>query len=177
MKRQLGILLVFCFMVLAAHNLTRAFEVPLKERELKYNHNSITISAIKKHVDFNVLVPKNVPYDWTLEVKTYPMEAKTNFTSFSLHYMDKNDEKMMVSITQKKNLMKQKEENKPNAKTITINGHLGNLTKWGNDGEVDSKGEIVTGGLLQWTQEGTYIEIDSSRIPMEKMLEIARSMK
>jgi hypothetical protein len=91
--------------------------------------------------------------------------------------MDENDEKMMVSITQKKTLMKQTEENKPNAKTITINGHLGNLTKWGNDGEVDRKGEIVTGGLLQWAQEGTYTEIYSSRIPMEKMLEIAQSMK
>jgi hypothetical protein len=177
MKRQLAILLVFCFMVLAAPNLTRAFEVTHKEKEIQYNHNSITISEIKKHVHFNVLVPKNVPDDWTLEIKTYPWEEQTNFTSFSLHYMDENDEKMMVSITQKKSLMKQTEENKPNAKKITINGHLGNLTKWGNDGEVDRKGEIVTGGLLQWTQEETYIEIDSSRIPMEKMLEIARSMK
>ena len=176
MKRQLGILLVFCLMVLANPNLTRALE-PFKEKEIKYNHNSITISEIKKHVHFNVLAPENVPDDWTLEIKTYPWEAKTNFTSFSLHYMDKNDEKMMVSITQKKSLRKQTEEYIPNAKTITINGHLGNLTKWGNDGEVDRKGEIVTGGLLQWSQEGTYIEIDSSRIPMEKMVEIARSMK
>ncbi|MDQ6598019.1 hypothetical protein [Bacillus salipaludis] len=52
--------------------------------------------------------------------------------------------------------MKQIEENNPNAKTVTINGYKGNLIKWGNDGEVDFKGEIVTGGLLQWTQEGTY---------------------
>lgn len=92
--------------------------------------------------------------------------------------MDHNDEKIMVSITQKKNLIKQTEENNnPNSKPITINGHLVNLTKWGNDGEVDRKGEIITGGILQWTQEGTYNEIESSRIPMEKMLEIARSMK
>lgn len=61
--------------------------------------------------------------------------------------------------------------------TVTINGHLGNLLRWGNDGEVDYKGEIVTGGLLQWTQKGTYIEIYSSTTPMEKMLDIVRSME
>ncbi|MCA1042106.1 DUF4367 domain-containing protein [Bacillus infantis] len=36
---------------------------------------------------------------------------------------------------------------------------------------------MVTGGSLQWSQKGTDIEIHSSKIPMEKMVEIARSMK
>ncbi|MCP1156897.1 MULTISPECIES: DUF4367 domain-containing protein [Bacillus] len=176
MNRQLGILLVFCFMVLAAANHTKAIEVPLKE-EIKYNHNSMTISEVKKHVPFNVIVPENVPDDWTLEIKTYPWGTKTDFTSFSLHYMDRNDGKMLVSITQKKSIAKQTKEYIPNAKTISINGHLGRLTKWGNDGEVDRKGEIITGGLLQWSQKGTDIEIHSSRIPKAKMVDIARSMK
>jgi hypothetical protein len=43
--------------------------------------------------------------------------------------MDKNDEKMMVSIEQMKGSMKQIEENNQNAKTVTINGHSGNLIK------------------------------------------------
>lgn len=73
--------------------------------------------------------------------------------------MDKNHEKMMVSIEQMKGSMKQTEENNPNAKTVSINGHSGNFIKWGNDGEVDYKGEIVSGGLLQWTQEGNVYRI------------------
>ncbi|WP_237664837.1 hypothetical protein [Sutcliffiella horikoshii] len=51
------------------------------------------------------------------------------------------------------------------------------LGPWGNDGELDKKGELITGGLLQWTQDGTQIEMDSTRISKEMMLEIARSMK
>ena len=168
MKRQLGILSVLCFMIVTFPNFSKA---------ITYNHNSITIREIKQHVDFNVLMPKNVPDDWTLEIKTYPWKAKTNFTSFRLHYMDKNDEKMKISIEQTKDAEKQTEENNPYAKTVIINGHVGKLIKWGNDGEVDYKGEILTGGVLQWTQDGTIIELFSLTIPIEKMLEIARSIE
>lgn len=87
----------------------------------------MTISEIKKHVPFNVIVPENVQDDWTLEIKTYPCGTKTDFTSFSLHYMDRNDEKMMVSVTQKKSIAKQTKEYILNAKTISINGHLGRI--------------------------------------------------
>ncbi|WP_169786341.1 hypothetical protein [Viridibacillus arvi] len=45
-----------------------------------------------------------------------------------------------------------------------------------NEKEVDKKGDTITGGLLRWTQDGTYVEMNSSRLPKEKMLEIARSM-
>ena len=83
---------------------------------------------------------------------------------------------MMVRIAQIKDSMKQPEYHGPNTKKVNINGYSGYLTKW-RDGEVDHKGEIVIGGTLQWTQEGTYIEMYSSRIPMEEMLKIARSMK
>lgn len=177
MKTQIGILIILCFMIVTFPNFSKAIEIPVIEKEMKYNHKSITIREIKHHVDFNVLVPKNVPDDWTLEIKTYPWEAKTNFTSFRLHYMDKNDEKMMVGIEQTQNAEKQTEENNSYAKTVIINGHLGNLIKWGNNGEVDYEGEIITGGVLQWKQDGTYIELFSLTIPMEKMLEIARSIE
>ncbi|WP_231505544.1 DUF4367 domain-containing protein [Bacillus sp. EB01] len=177
MIRQLVILIFVYFMIPVSPNFSKALELSVQEKEIKYNHNSITIPEIKQNVHFNVIVPKNVPDDWTLEIKTYPWGAKTKFTHFRLHYMDKNDEKMMVSIKQIKGSMKRTEENNQNAKSVSINGYSGNQIKWGNDGEVDSKGEIVTGGILQWTQEGTYIEMYSSRIPMENMLEIARSMK
>lgn len=35
----------------------------------------------------------------------------------------------------------------------------------------------ITGCLLRWVQEGTYIEMYSSGVPMKKMIEIAGSMK
>jgi hypothetical protein len=39
-------------------------------KEIKYNHNSITIPEIKKKVDFPDLTTKKIPDDWTLETKT-----------------------------------------------------------------------------------------------------------
>ncbi|SMQ81028.1 hypothetical protein SAMN05444673_4098 [Bacillus sp. OV166] len=59
-------------------------------KEIKYNHNSITIPEIKKKVDFTVLTPKKIPDDWTLDTKTSPW--------LMLHYMDSKDTKMMVGI-------------------------------------------------------------------------------
>lgn len=90
----------------------------------------MTISEIYHHVHFNVLVPKNVPDDWTLEIKTYPWEAKSNFTSFRLHYVDKNDEKLMVSIEQMKGSLKQTEENNPNANDCWGNGEIKGISSW-----------------------------------------------
>ncbi|HFJ9348907.1 MULTISPECIES: DUF4367 domain-containing protein [Bacillus cereus group] len=58
-----------------------------------------------------------------------------------------------------------------------MNGYKGYFEEWGNSGELDKKGELVTGGLLSWTQKGTYIQMNSTRISKEKMLEIARSME
>jgi hypothetical protein len=72
---------------------------------------------------------------------------------------------------------KKTEEIGPNAKEVDINGNTGYFEEWGNSGEFDSKGGIITGGLLYWVQEGTYVQMNSSRITKDKMLEIARSIK
>ncbi|MFS0639162.1 hypothetical protein AB1K84_25140 [Mesobacillus foraminis] len=102
---KIKIIAFLCFTLLVSPNFPKALGT-VQEKDIKYNHSSITIPEIKQNVNFNVLVPKNVPNDWTLEIKTYPWEAKANITSFSLHYMDKNDEKMMVSIEQINGSMK-----------------------------------------------------------------------
>ncbi|MEW4284547.1 hypothetical protein [Priestia koreensis] len=59
-------------------------------KEIKYNHDSKTISEIKKEVDFTVLTPVNIPNDWTLDIKTSPW--------IMLHYMDSKDTELMVAI-------------------------------------------------------------------------------
>ncbi|MGM0879139.1 MAG: DUF4367 domain-containing protein [Bacillota bacterium] len=89
------------------------------------NHNSITVSEVRKKVDFKVLNPEHIPDDWTLEIKTYPWGEKDNITNFSLHYMDRNDEYMMVSIDQGKKSNKETEEMGPNAELIDVNGNKG----------------------------------------------------
>lgn len=143
-----------------------------------YEHNSITLSELKEKVDFSVHVPEKIPNDWTLEIKTYPMNAKKHFTYFRLHYYtDKTAPTLYVGIEQRKGTKILKKPITPNTEEIYINENRGFFTAWGNSGEFDKKGELITGGVLRWAENGTLLEMDSSRIPKEMMLEIARSMK
>ncbi|WP_051591140.1 DUF4367 domain-containing protein [Bacillus sp. UNC438CL73TsuS30] len=59
---------------------------------------------------------------------------------------------------------------------VDINGNKGYFQEWDDSGEVDKNGDIITGGLLNWVQNGTSVEMNSSRLSKEQMLEIARSM-
>jgi len=136
-------------------------------KEIKYNHNSITIPEIKKKVDFTILTPKKIPDDWTLDTKTSPW--------IMLHYMDSKDTKLMVAIDLRI-AHPLSDEDFPYSQQVDINGKKGYFQDWTENGEVDNKGDTITGGLLRWTQDGTYVEMNSSRLPKEKMLEIARSM-
>lgn len=149
----------------------------VQAKAIKYNHNSMTISEVKEKVDFPILSPDNIPGDWTLEIKTYPNDQKQHLAYFRLHYMDKDDTILKVGIEQRKEYSKKEEILRPFAEEVDINGNKGIFEAWGNSGEMDKKGELVTGGLLNWTQNGTHIQMNSSRIPKEMILSIARSMK
>jgi hypothetical protein len=135
-----------------------------KANQINYNHESKTIAEIKKEVDFTVLTPKKVPEDWTLDTKTSPW--------IMLHYMDSKDTKLMVAIHLRRGFPIS-DEDFPHAQKVDINGNKGYFQEW-----IDSSnGDNITGGLLNWVQDGTYVEMNSSRLSKEKMLEIARSMK
>lgn len=142
----------------------------------KYNHNSITISEIKEKVDFKVLSPNWVPNNWTLEIKTYPWGEKDNITHFRLHFMDKDDNYLMIGIEEKK-ASEGIEKQKPNTEKININGNIGYFHEWANSGKLDRNGNLTSGGRLSWIQEGTYIEMDSLNVEKDKMIEFASSMK
>lgn len=148
-----------------------------KVSAIKYNHNSITVSGVRKKVNFTIFTPKEIPADWTLEIKTYPWGEKKKFSYFRLHYMDSKDTQLMVSIEQSRGYLSYDGVTSPNTKQVDINGNKGYFSEWGNDGELDKQGQIITGGILSWKQDGTYLEMYSSRLPQEKMLEIASSMK
>ncbi|MFP3415304.1 DUF4367 domain-containing protein [Bacillus sp. SIMBA_074] len=144
-----------------------SYPMTIMAKEIKYNHNSTTIPEIQKKVDFTILSPKKIPDDWTLDTKTSPW--------ISLHYMDSKDTKLMVAISFHRGIPLS-DKNFPHADQIVINGNKGYFSAWGNSGILDKNGELITGGLLCWTQAGTYVEMHSTRLPRGKMLEIARSM-
>jgi hypothetical protein len=135
---------------------------------IKYNHNSETISEIKKKFEFTILTPRKIPDDWTLDTKTSPW--------ITLHYMDSKDTKLMLSIDLRRGFPLS-DEDFPHSQQVNINENKGYFQEWIDSGNVDKNGETITGGILNWVQDGTYVEMNSSRLPKERMLEIARSMK
>lgn len=159
--------MVVPFRLFIALMLLISYPMIIVAKEIKYNHNSITIPEIKKKVDFTILTPKKIPDDWTLDTKTSPW--------IMLHYMDSKDTKLMVAIDLRI-AHPLSDEDFPYSQQVDINGKKGYFQDWTENGEVDNKGDTITGGLLRWTQDGTYVEMNSSRLPKEKMLEIARSM-
>jgi hypothetical protein len=66
-----------------------------------------------------------------------------------------------------------RERDFPYAEHVDINGNKGYLQELIESGEEDTN----TSGLLRWVQDGKYVEMNSSRLPKEKLLEIARLMK
>ena len=148
--------------------LLNCYPMIIMAKEIKYNHNSKTISEIQKEVDFTVLTPKRIPDDWTLDTKTSPW--------LSLHYMDSKDTKLMVSIDLRKGT-RVPYDGSSYSQEVDINGNIGYFQEWGDSGRVDGNGDTITGGILRWAQDGTSVQMMSSRISKEEMLEIARSMK
>ena len=69
------------------------------------------------------------------------------------------------------------DEDFPYSQQVNVNGNRGYYQDWLEGEKVDKRGDIITGGILHWTQDGTFIVMSSSRLSKEKMLEIARSMK
>ncbi|HDR4423786.1 TPA: DUF4367 domain-containing protein [Bacillus cereus] len=147
--------------------LLMSYPMTILAKDIKYNHNSTTIPEIQKKVNFTILSPKKIPDDWTLDTKTSPW--------ISLHYMDSKDTKLMVAISLNRGIPLSAKDF-PHAEQIVINGNKGYFSTWGNSGTFDKNGELITGGLLCWTQAGTYVEMHSTRLPKDQMLEIARSM-
>ncbi|MGE7667194.1 DUF4367 domain-containing protein [Ureibacillus composti] len=148
--------------------LLNCYPMMIMAKEINYNHNSKTISEIQNEVDFTVLTPKRIPADWTLDTKTSPW--------LMLHYMDSKDTKLMVSIDLRKG-SRVSYGGFPHTQQVDINGNIGYLQEWVDSGEVDENGDTITGGILNWAQDGTSVQMMSSRISKEAMLVIARSMK
>lgn len=143
--------------------------VTTRAKEFYYNHDSETISQIQKQIDFHLLTPENIPEDWTLEIKT------TTAPWIGLHFMDQQDTKLMVWIHQKKGTNLDGDFSR--SEQVDINGYQAFFTPWANSGELDKRGEVITGGVLDWVQGETVIDMYSTRISKEKMLEIARSLR
>ncbi|WP_034756380.1 DUF4367 domain-containing protein [Rossellomorea vietnamensis] len=147
-------------------------------KEMKYNHESITIEEVKKEVDFQVLIPVKIPSEWSLEIKTYEHNDR-NMEIIRLHYMDSTDENLMLRIEERKvseNEIRQLEEEFSSRYKINVNGVEAYYQEWANSGR-KLNGKRMSGGLLTWIQGETYLQMDSSFLSKDEMVEMARSVR
>jgi Domain of unknown function (DUF4367) len=141
-------------------NLMLIPNAPVQAKEIRYNHNSIKIEELVHKVDFNVLIPERLPKDFSMEIKTYPDYIR-------LHIMDKDDMALLVGIEQRKASNTGAETTVQNAETVLINGNKGAFKTFSN----------APGGILSWTQDGTFLVMDCNTATKQEMVEMARSMK
>ncbi|MGG4166326.1 DUF4367 domain-containing protein [Rossellomorea vietnamensis] len=147
-------------------------------KEMEYNHESITIEEVKKEVDFQVLIPEKIPSEWSLEIKTYEHNDE-NMGTIRLHYMDSTDENIMLGIEERKvseKEIRQLEEEFSNRDKINVNGAEAYYQEWANSGR-KLNGKRMNGGLLTWIQGETYLQMDSSILTKDEMVEIARTVR
>ncbi|MBH9966163.1 hypothetical protein [[Bacillus] enclensis] len=139
------------------------------DKKVMYNHDSIKVDELIQKVDFNVLLPNKLLIDnYTLEIKTYPEWENDTFTKVRLHYMDNEDNSLLLGIEQRKISDDYSGDSfQGSEETVNINGHKGYFKTFSN----------AAGGILTWKQEGTLVEMDSNLFNKKEMIEIANSMK
>jgi hypothetical protein len=177
-KRKEDINMKFIYRMIFSITVMIIFSYPPEAKSIHYNHESITINELIPRVDFTILRPTKVPKEWTLEIKNHPDNSTKEIKRFSLHYMDEVDEELMIGIEETKasKEFKTELENEVSKEDkLKINGCDAYFLEWGNSGQ-KLNGKTIRGGLLAWTQEGTYVEFESSTLTKEKMIEIAESM-
>jgi hypothetical protein len=138
-------------------------------RELNYINETVTLVELKENMKFKVLEPKEIPPEWSLEIKVHPRAV-----SFTMYFMDNKDVLPVLSIQQSKEKFLKQDIDR-NLTDVKINNHKGFYEEWGSN--IDHHGKIITGGILRWEQEGTYIEMSSVKIPKDIMIVIAKSLE
>ncbi|WP_113929062.1 DUF4367 domain-containing protein [Bacillus sp. P14.5] len=105
-------------------------------KEIKYNHNSISVAEVQEELNFKVLVPKEIPEEWTLEIKIRNNKEE-NSNGIKLHYMDENDENLILGIEEKKiskSAISKLEEEFSMRDRIKVNDAPAYYQEWANSG-------------------------------------------
>lgn len=134
-------------------------------------NNGFSLNELKGKTSFNFLIPKEIAKDWNIELK-YPEQVHKNMEKVQIHFLNRAGTQLKVAIIES---------------TVTGNdiqpGQHGERVKINNiDGVFHpltptKRIKDVQGGQLMWVQDGTMIELFSSRISKKELITIAQSMR
>ncbi|WP_413406161.1 hypothetical protein [Paenibacillus amylolyticus] len=146
------------------------------------------IKELNRVTNFNIYVPKAMKSATHYEIKS-PENLAPKIDYILINYFDENNryvfgirqlknnsivEKELVTIdiktgSEKSKIIPYKVQLEPKGERVDINGNTG----W----YVSYIGKQPTGGILTWIQEDTYMEIDTSKLDKNSVIEIAKTME
>jgi len=129
-----------------------------------------SLNELKGKTSFNCFIPKEIANDWNIELK-YPEQVHKNMEKVQIHFLNREGTQLKVAIIESAAIEKdiQPGEHGERVKINNINGVFHPLTP-------TKRIKDVQGGQLMWVQDGTMIELFSSRISKQELITIAQSM-
>ncbi|HDR6271781.1 TPA: hypothetical protein QCU37_005423 [Bacillus cereus] len=121
-------------------------------------NKGLSLNELKGKTSFNCFIPKEIAKDWNIELK-YPEQVHKNMGKVQIHFLNREGTQLKVAIIESAATGNdiQPGEHEERVKINNINGVFHPLTP-------TKRIKDVQGGQLMWVQDGTMIELFSSRI-------------
>ena len=134
-------------------------------------NKGFSLNELKGKTSFNCFIPKEIAKDWNIELK-YPEQVHKNMEKLQLHFLNREGTQLKVAIIERARTGNdiQLGEHGERVKINNMNGVFHRLTP-------TKRIKDVQGGHLMWVQDGTMIELFSSRISKQELITIAQSMQ
>ncbi|TKA00085.1 DUF4367 domain-containing protein [Bacillus thuringiensis] len=147
------------------------FNVDTYAESMEVVNKRFSLDELKAKTSFNCFIPKEIAKDWNVELK-YPEQVHKNMEKVQIHFLNREGTQLKVAIIESAETSNdvQPEEHGERVKINNINGVFHPLTP-------TKRIKDVQGGQLMWVQDGTMIELFSSRISKQELITIAQSMQ
>ncbi|PFU19427.1 DUF4367 domain-containing protein [Bacillus cereus] len=134
-------------------------------------NKGFSLNELKGKTSFNCFIPKEIAKDWNIELK-YPEQVHKNMEKVQIHFLNRKGTQLKVAIIESAAIGNdiQLGEHGERMKINNMNGVYYPLTS-------TKRIKDVQGGQLIWGQNGTMIELYSSRISKQELITMAQSMQ
>ncbi|MCU5256336.1 DUF4367 domain-containing protein [Bacillus pacificus] len=134
-------------------------------------NKGFSLDELKGKTSFNYFIPKVITKDWNMELK-YPEQIHENMEKVQIHFLNREGTQLKVAIIERAATSNdiQLGVHGERVRINNINGVFHPLTP-------TKRIKDVQGGQLMWIQDGTMIELFSSRISKQELITIAQSMQ
>lgn len=147
------------------------FHINVYAKNVDVVNKGFSLNELKGKTSFNYFIPKAVVKEWNIELK-YPEQVHKNMERVQIHFLNREGTQLKVAIIEKAATDNdiQPGVHGERVKINNINGVFHPLTP-------TKRIKDVQGGQLMWVQDGTMIELFSSRISKQELITLAQSMQ